>query len=930
MTTATHIDGLAQTLLGGEAQPHDWRRFEGLPTAEREAVVDRLKADVDRLVRSTPPLALEAAEVLLRAAELVPSRRPLGLRGHAAALHMNGRSDEALADYEAAVRLYADLGDEGERARVLRSMVDVLHRAGHIERALEVGAEARRIFEERGEERLIAQVDVNLGNVHVRRGELLMAGECYAGARERFERCGDDVGRAFATFSLANLERDAGRLAEAERLYHEARAAWEAAGLDAHVADCDSSLAALDARQGRYGAAILALESARRLYAQHSRPTGVPECDLELAEIHFRLDAWHDALDCARRAAQGFDASDYGLEVGRALLLSGLSREHLGDHAGALADLDRAERHFEAFGNRPRLAALSIHRAGLLAGHGQVDLALRIVERARTELRRERHHFLADLAEVARMRALAAAGRDGEALAVMETLVARESHSPLDVLVGIEARRTGAAIHRHRGHPVAEREALQGAIAAVEAGYSEVLGADARIAFFRGRHALYEDLAWNHLEAGEPLDGLRVLEAARGRSRRESQRRAATGEARAIRERLDWLLSRRLDVELVGGADDGPTDRELAECERDLLRIERASGRTLGGPAGEVRVELLLDERSPGETLVFYLVTARGAVALVADDGGLRQIPLSATSGAIDVLRDRLRLQIHKFRLGSDYLQRQELRLRRSLDSILSELGDLLVRPIKGYVGNGPLVVFPYGALHGLPFHAMLVDSAPLVAGHEVSYAPSLALFAEARGRRGRAARSVLVCGTSDARAPRIVHEAEAACVSFAGRVERLEPTALRERLAGSCEASLLHVGAHGSFRADHPLFSGLDLGGAFLTAYDLRSMRIDVDLVVLSGCETGRQVRFAGEELVGIERALFDAGVRAVVGSLWPVLDDATAALMARFYGHLAAGDGARTALSKAQREALAAGATVGEWAAFAVVGDGSVHCPR
>ena len=61
--------------------------------------------------------------------------------------------------------------------------------------------------------------------------------------------------------------------------------------------------------------------------------------------------------------------------------------------------------------------------------------------------------------------------------------------------------------------------------------------------------------------------------------------------------------------------------------------------------------------------------------------------------------------------------------------------------------------------------------------------------------------------------------------------------------------------------------------------------MEIPSDLVVLSACETatGRIVR--GEGIVGLTRAVMFAGAPRVICSLWKVDDEATRAMMGRFY---------------------------------------------
>jgi CHAT domain-containing protein len=91
-------------------------------------------------------------------------------------------------------------------------------------------------------------------------------------------------------------------------------------------------------------------------------------------------------------------------------------------------------------------------------------------------------------------------------------------------------------------------------------------------------------------------------------------------------------------------------------------------------------------------------------------------------------------------------------------------------------------------------------------------------------------------------------------------------------------------------------LLAGVILAGAnrspskgALTAEEVCSLDLrGCDLVVLSACETALGKQVSGEGVLGLQRAFHLAGARSVVSSLWSVHDEATQALMRRFYEQL------------------------------------------
>jgi CHAT domain-containing protein len=99
-----------------------------------------------------------------------------------------------------------------------------------------------------------------------------------------------------------------------------------------------------------------------------------------------------------------------------------------------------------------------------------------------------------------------------------------------------------------------------------------------------------------------------------------------------------------------------------------------------------------------------------------------------------------------------------------------------------------------------------------------------------------------------------------------------------------------------------HPgLLSGIALAGAnrdpvpigeddgILTALEVAELDLsELELAVLSACETGLGEVAGGEGLIGLQRAFHVAGAHAVIASLWKIDDQATRALMGRFYKNL------------------------------------------
>jgi CHAT domain-containing protein/Tfp pilus assembly protein PilF len=118
--------------------------------------------------------------------------------------------------------------------------------------------------------------------------------------------------------------------------------------------------------------------------------------------------------------------------------------------------------------------------------------------------------------------------------------------------------------------------------------------------------------------------------------------------------------------------------------------------------------------------------------------------------------------------------------------------------------------------------------------------------------------------------------------------------TATSPRLA---QYRIVHFATHAVMNTEHPELSGLVLSmvdehgrlqDGFLDLEQIYQLKLPVDLVVLSACQTGLGRQIAGEGLVGLARGFMYSGASRVIASLWSVDDEVTSELMARFYQYL------------------------------------------
>jgi CHAT domain-containing protein len=241
------------------------------------------------------------------------------------------------------------------------------------------------------------------------------------------------------------------------------------------------------------------------------------------------------------------------------------------------------------------------------------------------------------------------------------------------------------------------------------------------------------------------------------------------------------------------------------------------------------------------------------------------------------------------------------------------------------------LYLVPIGGLHGVPWHAVTVDGKPAIERCPIAYAPSPAAavrLAAPQRPAPVAGADALVVGdpTGNLRHARAEAEEIATAIRATALIDdQATVTEVQKRLR---LAPWAHFAAHGGYRHQDPMGSGVDLADGRLEARAL--LRGSAPrVVVVSARESGRQAVASADELWGLGRALLSAGSATAVLSQWRVADSTTAELMLSFYRHLQQASAPQNeprlaqALRRAMLDLRQSHPQTFYWAPFALVGN-------
>jgi len=943
----TETDALVERLLAldvparrGFVRQDAARDWAGFATALTERVREEVRVDTARAQRM--------ADLAITISETVDHRLALArsLRAKANALYALDQHAAAIEMHKQAAALFETEGNEEELARSLSGSIQPLLLLGHYEEALAVGARARELFVKQHNTLRLARLDINIGNIYHRQDRFADALFCYERAYDELVAHDDAEGIAAVMSNLPLCYMQLNDFPRALDMYQRARQHCEAKGMPILVAYADYNIAYLYFLRGEYGRAIQMLREAAQSGKKANDAYQIALCSLDLSEIYIEVNLIPEASQLAREANEHFQRLGFGYEAAKAFVFAAVAASRQGQAFEGIKLFSTAKELFIRDQNHVWPSLIDLYEALVLFNEGRLFEARRLSIAARDFFRSSSLRSKAVLAELllARiaLRMNDPAGARLHCESALEQVATMESPMLVyqtEFLLGEVERATGNADLSYACYRRA-REAL-------ETLRGNLRGEELKIAFFQNKLEVYENLVDLCLAASQKLqEAFEYIELAKSRSLMDRLMQpvhvpsdADAGQSdlvrsiRNLREELNWYYN-LIEREQLKPEERSPEriqklEQEARAHEDDLMRALREATLDEASQAGVQMASAVSLEKIrsllPADTaLVEYFRIQDRDVACVLTCDELHIRPVTVESRVKKTLQ-LFQFQLAKFRLDPQYVAAFQEPMLKSTQGHLASLYQELIAPIVDLLDAKHLVFAPHGLLHHIPFHALFDGESYLIDKFTVSYAPSASVYALCREKPANTSGGSLILGIADAQAPLILEEVEALrgilpnAKLFVG--EAASESVLRSRGPSS---RIVHIATHGYFRQDNPMFSSIRLGNSYLSLYDLYHFKLPAELVVLSGCATGRNTVTLGDELMGLVRGLLQAGAQSLMLSLWDVHDASTRDFMIAFYSRLAQGIAKPIAMQGAMAELRRSHAHPYYWAPFSLIGKG------
>jgi CHAT domain-containing protein len=923
--------------------------FDGMWSQIRSA---NLTSGQPRGSASTESVSLARSALNLARSNADPLFQAEAHRMMAYTLNANEQYEESLTHYQRALEILDAAGKEEIAARTRLGFVAALQTIGRYAEAIEVAECARRSLLAHDDMPGLGRLYVNLGNVYQRLGGCARALDYHQKAHVIFRRQKDKRAMAQCFINTAICLSWLDRFEESERSYRQAERLSKELGMSDFRAQAEYNRAYLLFQRGRYSDALDSFTTLRRRFEEQRSLRHCGLCDLDMAEIYLHLNLPTDAAPLARRAAEIFGRLGIRYQRARAMAFVGVASAQKHDLEDALSILDRSHAMFREEQNEYWSALLDLYRAELLFAMQHFPRAQSLAHAAHERFSQLESASRRVLALILLSRIALCLTRHDEARLQAELALQLSRQYKIQPLM-FPSLVINAELFEHAGEHIKAADFYEQAAAELDMGLTALRHDDLKVAFFKGKPAVYEALArialefqgrtpnsevrefgvrpWNSVERAynwcerAKSRSLIDLLSQHVRAIRAQADDPLLGEAQKLREELNNYYLRTWPAERLPSESERDNvqlkEHELARLLREMSvrNAEYVSLQTVSTAS----LDQVQQSLSAGMTMVEYFTIGNEVIAFVIDRGRANVVRNLCRLEDVQVLHEQLQFQLERMLLDQGHVREHGAVLMVSTQKHLTELHRLLVAPIQKMIETKRLVIVPHGLLHYLPFHAFHDGTQYLMDAYEVSYAPSASVFRYCVHKPDVVDSTPLIIGVPDPRAPQIRDET--------GTLFDLLPHA--RLLAGrqatrnafkaeAGRADFVHIATHAVFREDNPMFSAFKLAGGWMTALDLYGLSCEANLVTLSGCSSAMQAVAGADDLLGLVRGFLYAGARSLLLTLWPVSDESTSQLMKAFYKNWISGMSKTAAIQRACQEVRSTFPHPFFWAPFVLIG--------
>ncbi|NEP10426.1 MAG: tetratricopeptide repeat protein [Symploca sp. SIO2C1] len=809
--------------------------------------------------------------------------------------YRNNQYQQALQTYQEVLVIYREIGDSTGEAIALHLMGAVYNQLDDYSEALKFYRQSLAIYRaipyQEGEARILNSI----GAVYQQQGQYNQALEYYQQSLTLRRNIKDRVGEGETLTNLGALYYNQGQYAQSLQLYHQALAIFEELNNQKGVGASFNNLGLVHHQLGEYEQALAFYQQSLVIRKAISDRSGV---GATLHNIGFTYDRLEDADQALVFYQQALAVrTSIGDQAGKGKTLNnlGLVYNQLGKQSLAKSSLEQALAISQAIGDRSGVGSILDSLGTMYQSLGEYAQALQFYQQG-----------LAIKKEVG--------DRTGERLTLSNIAGVLEQQHQLELAIIFYKQSVNVTEAIRQDLQVLSQEQQQSYTETIADTYRQL--ADL---------LLTQDRV---LEAQQVLDLLKVQELEDYLRNVRGNDQTAQGIASLPPEEQIIAKYSAIQIQAIQIGKQLSQLAKIPELERtpsqqqQLIELRQREQAILG------EFNDFLDS-SEIITLVEQLSqTARRQNLDLADLNSLRDnLPANTALFYPLILDDRLELILTTPNAPPTHrpvaIQRQELNriiveLRRGITNPKADatvpaqqLYELLIQPLEAVLREAQvetLIYAPDGQLRYLPLAALYDGQQWLIERYRINNitAKSLTDFTTPPQSQLRILAAAFTQGYHAVKVgnqqfeftglPFAGEEVETLAATVPGTIKLLDhefsPPATVPRMN---DYSVVHLATHAAFVPGKPEDSFILFGdGSFVTLREMKNWSLNqVDLVVLSGCETGLGGKLGnGEEILGLGYQIQRAGAKGAIASLWSVNDQGTQVLMNTFYHLLLQGN--------------------------------------